>query len=98
REAFEIAKRGGLGLTVHAGEDEGPLAVWQAIDDLGAQRIGHGCAAVHDEALLARLARDRILVECCQTSNYQTGAVKRGAEHPIVRFLEAGVPVAICTD
>ena len=48
--------------------------------------------------LLRRLARDRICVEVCLTSNYQTRAVKRSEPHPIVRFLEAGVPVAICTD
>ncbi|HZU97021.1 MAG TPA: adenosine deaminase, partial [Planctomycetota bacterium] len=98
RESFEIARKGGLGLTCHAGEDEGPRYVWQAIDELGAKRIGHGCSAVQDKALMRRLARDQILVECCQTSNYHTGAVKRGSPHPISQFLEAGVPVAICTD
>ena len=98
REAFEIARRGGLGLTAHAGEDEGPENVWHAVDVLGCRRIGHGCAAVKDKALMRRLARDQILVECCITSNYQTNAVKRGERHPIYTFLEHGVPVAICTD
>ena len=51
-----------------------------------------------DRALLKRLARDRILVECCPTSNYQTGAVARSARHPIFTFLEDGIPVAVCTD
>jgi adenosine deaminase len=98
RDAYEIARRGGLGLTVHAGEDEGAERVWEAIDHLGADRIGHGCSAVNDRALLKRLARDRILVECCPTSNYQTGAVPRGSRHPIFNFLEHGIPVAVCTD
>jgi len=98
REAYEIARLGGLGLTVHAGEDEGPARIWEAVDLLGADRIGHGCSAIADRALLRRLARDRILVECCLTSNYQTGAVKRGEPHPIYTFLEHGVPVAVCTD
>jgi len=98
RPAYEIARRGGLGLTVHAGEDEGPERIWEAVDLLGADRIGHGCSAVGDKPLLRRLARDRILVECCVTSNYQTGAVRRGAPHPIFTFLEYGVPVAVCTD
>jgi len=97
-EAYAIARAGRLGLTVHAGEDEGPRRIWEAIDELGADRIGHGCSAIQDEALLARLARDRILVECCPTSNYQTGAVKPGEPHPIFRFLERGIPVAVCTD
>ncbi len=98
REAYETARKGGLGLTVHAGEDEEPRRIWEALDDLGADRIGHGCSAVRDRALLKRLARDRILVECCLTSNYQTGAVKRGEPHPLFTFLQQGIPVAVCTD
>ena len=98
KEAYEVARSGGLGLTCHAGEDEGPEYVWQAVDVLGVDRVGHGCSAVQDPVLLKRLARDRILVECCITSNHQTGAVAREEEHPLFQFLEAGVPVAICTD
>jgi len=44
------------------------------------------------------MAADRIVVECCLSSNEHTGAVKRGARHPIHAFLEAGVPVALCCD
>jgi len=97
-EAYEVARKGGLGLTAHVGEDEGPEMVWQAVDRLGVRRIGHGCSALQDPELMRRLARDRVLVECCLTSNYQTGAVARGERHPILSFLEAGVPVALCTD
>jgi adenosine deaminase len=98
RESYGIARRGGLGLTVHAGEDESSSRIWEAIDELGADRIGHGCSAVEDRALLRRLARDRILVECCLTSNEQTRAVTPDAEHPIWTFLEHDIPVAVCTD
>lgn len=98
KSAYQIARLGKLGLTVHAGEDAPAEYVWQAVDELGANRIGHGCAAAGDAELLRRLARDRILVECCLSSNYHTGAVKRGAPHPIRALLEAGVPVAICCD
>ena len=97
-EAYRIAAAGGLGLTAHAGEAASSDYVWQSVDDLGVRRIGHACSAVSDPALLRRLARDGILVECCITSNYQTGAVQRGSQHPIFRFLEAGIPVAVCTD
>jgi len=98
RSSYEIARLGRLGVTAHAGEDAPPQYVWEAVDELGATRIGHGCAAARDPELLRRLARDRILVECCLSSNYHTGAVRRGAPHPIQTFLEAGVPVAICCD
>jgi adenosine deaminase len=97
-EAYEIARTGGLGLTAHVGEDEGPDKVWHALEDLGVSRIGHGCSAVGDKELMRRLAKDRIVMECCLTSNYQTGAVSRDRRHPIHDFLEAGIPVAICTD
>ncbi len=97
-EAYQIARKGGLGLTAHVGEDEGPEMIWHAVDELGVNRVGHGCSAVKDPVLMRRLAADRILVECCMTSNYQTGAVARGDRPSIHQFLEAGIPVAICTD
>jgi adenosine deaminase len=98
KSAYQIARLGRLGLTAHAGEDAPAEYVWQSVDELGAQRIGHGCAAASEPELLRRLARDRIMVECCVSSNYHTGAVKRGRPHPILAFLEAGVKVAVCCD
>jgi len=96
--AYEIARLGKLGLTAHAGEAGPAKYVWEAVDELGCQRVGHGCSAVTDEALMRRLAKDKILVECCLSSNQHTGAVKKGVAHPIRKFLEFGVPVAICCD
>jgi adenosine deaminase len=98
RSAYEIARLGRLGLTAHAGEDAPVDYVWQAVDELGVDRIGHGCAAAQDPELVRRLARDKIAVEVCLSSNYHTGAVKRGDRHPLGAFLEAGVPVALCCD
>ena len=98
RSAYEIARLGRLGLTAHAGEDAPPEFVWQAVDELGVDRVGHGCSAVRDPELLKRLARDKIAVEVCLSSNYHTGAVRRGTRHPLHAFLEAGVPVALCSD
>ena len=96
--AYEMARLGRLGLTAHAGEDAPVEYVWQAVDELGVGRVGHGCAAVQDGELLKRLARDGITIEVCLSSNYHTGAVGRGEPHPLARFLEAGVPVALCCD
>src|SRR6185503_1477984 len=58
---YQIARLGKLGLTVHAGEDAPAEYGWEAVDMLGAQRIGHGCAAAGDPELLRRLARDRVV-------------------------------------
>jgi adenosine deaminase len=98
RSAYEMARLGRLGLTAHAGEDAPVDYVWQAVDELGVDRIGHGCAAVQDPELVKRLARDRIAVEVCLSSNYHTGSVKRAERHPLETFLEAGVPVSLCCD
>ena len=47
---------------------------------------------------MKRLAKDQIMVECCISSNQHTGAVRKGAPHPIRTLLEHGVPVSICCD
>jgi adenosine deaminase len=97
-KAYELASTMNLGLTVHAGEAAGPERVWEAVDNLGPDRIGHGTSAARDPELLKRLAADKITVECCLTSNIHTGAIDRYEDHPLPKFLDAGVPVALCTD
>jgi adenosine deaminase len=98
KSSYDIARLGKLGLTVHAGEDAPAAYVWEAVDELGANRIGHGCSGATEPDLLRRLARDKVVIECCLSSNYGSGAVKRGSRHPVYAFLDAGVPVAICCD
>ncbi|MFB4274472.1 adenosine deaminase [Nonomuraea sp. MTCD27] len=98
RPAFELAHRAGLPCTVHAGEAAGAASVWEAIEVLGARRIGHGVRCVEDDALLERLRRDRITLEMCPISNAQTGAVAGLAAHPADRLLAAGLAVTIGTD
>ena len=98
KEAFDLARIGKLHLTCHAGEDGPPENIWEAIDILGVERIGHGCSAIRDKELMKRMARDQILIECCVTSNYHTGAVAQDIVHPIKIFLEHLIPVSICTD
>jgi adenosine deaminase len=97
-KAYELADKMGLGKTVHAGEAAGPDRIWEAIDNLSPHRIGHGTSAGRDPALLRRLAADGVVVECCLTSNVHTGAIDRYADHPLAKFLDAGVKVALCTD
>ncbi|MFI6291583.1 adenosine deaminase [Nonomuraea sp. NPDC050790] len=98
RAAFDLAHRAGLPCTVHAGEAAGPEAVWEAIDVLGARRIGHGVRCAEDDALLERLRADGIALEMCPTSNVQTGAVAGLAAHPATRLLARGLAVTISTD
>ncbi|WP_329491698.1 adenosine deaminase [Kitasatospora sp. NBC_01246] len=98
RPAFDLAHSADLPCTVHAGEAAGPDSMWEAIDVLGARRIGHGVRCTTDPALLHRLRQDRIALEMCPTSNVQTAAVPTLTDHPATRLLTAGLPVTISTD
>jgi adenosine deaminase len=88
----------GWRITVHAGEASGPESIWQAIRDLGADRIGHAVSAVQDLALMDFLAENRIGVEANLTSNVQTMTVPDLASHPMKRFLEHDILATLNTD
>ncbi|MEW5939820.1 MAG: adenosine deaminase [Chloroflexota bacterium] len=98
REHFTRARDAGWKFTVHAGEAEGPSSVWQALRELGAQRLGHAIRAVEDPALLDYLAEHRIGVESNLTSNVQTSCVPDYPSHPLKRFLEHGILATLNTD
>ena len=92
------AKQAGLHLTIHAGEWAGADNVREAIDDLGAERIGHGVRVMEDENVIA-LARERgTAFEVCVTSNYQSGVVPALSDHPLPRMMQAGLNATLNTD
>lgn len=95
---FDRARAAGLHSVPHAGETTGPQTVWDALDLLGAERIGHGTSSAQDPQLLARLAEDQITLEVCPSSNIATRAVASLDEHPLRTFVDAGVPVTINSD
>lgn len=95
---FKPVRNQGLNITVHAGEAVGPENVWEAIEYLGARRIGHGINSLRDPQLVERLRRDSICLEMCPTSNWITRCVPSLEEHPLPKALRAGVPVCINTD
>ncbi|MEV4756714.1 adenosine deaminase [Micromonospora sp. NPDC049559] len=95
---FDKARAAGLRSVPHAGETTGPETIWDALRELGAERIGHGTSAVRDPELLAYLAERRIALEVCPTSNVRTRAVPTIEEHPLPTMVEAGVLVTINSD
>mgnify|MGYP001478595417 CR=1 FL=1 len=95
---FDQARAAGLRSVPHAGETTGPETIWDALRDLGAERIGHGTSAVRDPALLAHLAERRIALEVCPTSNVRTRAIRAIEEHPLRQFVDAGLLVTINSD
>ncbi|MEV6783329.1 adenosine deaminase [Streptomyces sp. NPDC051098] len=95
---FDRALAAGLHSVPHAGETTGPQTVWDALNDLRAERIGHGTSSVQDPALLAHLAERRIALEVCPTSNIATRAVTVLDDHPIKEMVAAGVLVTVNSD
>ncbi|MFI6780444.1 adenosine deaminase [Micromonospora sp. NPDC050276] len=98
RPYFDQARAAGLRSVPHAGETTGPQTVWDALNELGAERIGHGISAAQDPRLLAYLAERQIGMEICPTSNVRTRAVATLDEHPLPRLVEAGLLVTINSD
>lgn len=95
---FDRARAAGLRSVPHAGETTGPQTVWDALNELGAERIGHGTSSVRDPALLAHLAEHRIALEVCPTSNIATRAVADIERHPVREMVAAGVLVTVNSD
>jgi adenosine deaminase len=97
-EHFKRARDVGWHITVHAGEVTGPESIWQAINELGAERIGHAVSAVSDPDLLDYMAEFAVGIESNLTSNVQTSTVPDYASHPLRIFLERGLLATINTD
>ena len=98
RRAFELVRTNNINCTIHAGEAYGPQSIAQAIHDCGAHRIGHGCRLIEDGDLLHYVNDHRIPLECCPSSNVQTGAVRDLASHPLKLYYDLGLRVTINTD
>jgi adenosine deaminase len=95
---FRRAADAGLGRTVHAGEGRPPAEIRTAIVELLAQRIGHGTTLLDDPAVVELVVARGVTIEACPTSNVHTGVIAAVAEHPLPRWLDAGVRATVCTD
>ncbi|HOV14079.1 MAG TPA: adenosine deaminase [Spirochaetota bacterium] len=98
-DVFKLAKREGYHRVAHAGEDDGPQSIWDALNLLGAERIGHGIASIEDEKLMNYLSSQKLPLEICPTSNIFTQKfVKNMEEHPIKEFYKRGIVTTLNTD
>ncbi len=95
---FDRAGKLGLRRTVHAGEAAGPQSVLDAVEILGAERIGHGVAAAEEDALLRLIAQRQVGIDCCLASNRVTGVWNQEAEHPLKAFLARGISATLSSD
>ena len=96
--AFRIAARAGLLSAPHGGELAGAENVRAVLDELGAQRIGHGVRSIEDPRLLDRLAEQGVALEVCPVSNVRMGVFDQLSDVPLRRLREAGVHVALGAD
>jgi adenosine deaminase len=98
QEAFKLVRQNNINVTIHAGEAYGPPSIAQALHICGAHRIGHGCRLREDGDLLHYVVDHRIPLECCPSSNVQTGAVHSLATHPMRLYFNLGARVTVNTD
>ncbi len=97
-EAFALARTQGLRRTVHAGEAAGADSIREALELLGAERIGHG-VRIQESCEVEQAVKDAsVALEMCPLSNVQTRATSSLANHPIDRLLRNGVRVTVSTD
>lgn len=99
-DVMRWARNQGLEITAHAGEcaNCSPTNIYEAIEEIGAARIGHGVRAIEDITILDLLQRKKIPLELCPTSNIQTGSIGSLFQHPLLAFHRMGIPVTINTD
>jgi adenosine deaminase len=100
KEIIQEAKDAGLGITVHTGEATNADEMWETLEALAPNRIGHGIACVTDEKLMRELKEKNIVLETCPTSNLHTKLV-RDFDHmrEIYTTMKShGVPFTINTD
>ncbi|OLT24260.1 adenosine deaminase [Nocardiopsis sp. CNR-923] len=96
--AFRIARRAGLLSAPHGGELLGPRSVRECLDDLDADRVGHGVRAVEDPHLVERIATQGVTLEICPTSNVGLGVFQKLEHLPLRRLFDSGVQIALGTD
>jgi len=98
---FLKAKKAGMGITIHSGEaphEKAPRWVIDAIEVLGATRIGHGVQIYRDPAVMEIIRQKGIVLELCPTSNMLTNAIPRLQDHPLKKYLDYGILTTINTD
>jgi len=99
KDIFAQARAEGLHCVAHSGEDDGPWSIWDTVQILKAERIGHGTSAIQDPDLLEYLRDKQIPIEICLTSNLFTGKyVRRPQDHPVRRYYDMGIICSINTD
>jgi len=97
-KVFARARELGFRLVAHAGEEAPSAYIWSALDVLKVERIDHGVQAIHDSALMQRLAKDRIPLTVCPLSNLKLCVYPTLAQHSLKRMLDSGIVATVNSD
>lgn len=104
-EAFTLAQAHGLHRTTHAGEWYGPQSIYDSIQLLNVERIGHGLQTIYDPKLMQLVKDNNIHLELCLSSNLQCNAMASGIPaghtqqpHPVNAFKDYGISLSLSTD
>ena len=97
-KSFAIARAAGLGLTCHAAEARPGSAAREAVERFGVNRIGHGAHLAEDSESLEWVREHGVIVECCPTSNWYTGAIARRSDHPARLFRQQNLKIVLGDD
>jgi adenosine deaminase len=97
-KVFARARQLGFRLVAHAGEEAPPAYIWSALDVLKVERIDHGVQAIHDSALMQRLAKDRVPLTVCPLSNLKLRVFPALTQHTLGRMLDAGIMATVNSD
>ena len=97
-DVFDRARVEGFRVVAHAGEEGPSEYVWQALDNLGAERIDHGVRAVDDDELVERLRVDRIPLTVCPLSNVKLRVFDKLEDHNLKALLDLGLRATVNSD
>ena len=97
-KAFSLVRQNGIPCTAHAGEAKGAASVWETLQQLHPQRIGHGVRSAEDKDLLLFLKEKDIHLEVCPTSNIQTNVFDKIENHSLNTIYNSGVSMGLNTD
>ena len=97
-KVYARARQLGFRLVAHAGEEAPPAYIWSALDVLKVERIDHCVQAIHDAALMQRLAKDHIPLTVCPLSNLKLRVFPTLDQHTLKRMLDAGIMATVNSD
>lgn len=97
-DAYQEAKKYGIGRTIHVSEGRESQEIIDAITMLDAQRLGHACSLLDSGEALELVLSKGVVIEACPTSNLHTGIYQSPSHHPIRKWIEKGVRVSVCAD